>query len=453
MTDSRKDFEDQARPLARQLMTYAMNKGENYGITDVRIDITASTEQNSSIENGAVNKNVKGKSWGVSITLYAGDRVMSFHQNTLDRNALCAAIDQNMQVIHLVPENPDKRLLESEKVYKGPPEELDLYDAAAPSSETLIDYAKKIEQAALDVPGIMRTDDTGVSFDDSHRLTMATNGLDRVGSSTTFGAMISVVAQSGNRMETSYDYGSARHFSDMPDPAKIGRTASEKALSKLGATQPQTREATIVLSPEAARSFFASVIEAISGTAVYRNSTFLKDKLGQQVTGNSITIEDDPHIKRGFASRTVDGAGMKADKITFIKDGVLQAFNLNLTAARKLGMDPSGREGGLTNIRILPGNQSPETLMADIKDGFYIKSFQGGGADVNNGSFSRPASGVEIKDGKLTNNAVAGFVVAGNLKDMFMNAVVANDTPALPNTKSSMAAPTTRIDGLKIAGL
>jgi PmbA protein len=165
-----------------------------------------------------------------------------------------------------------------------------------------------------------------------------------------------------------------------------------------------------------------------------------------------ITLVDDPAIVRGTSSSTVDAAGLETKKITFIEDGVLKSYNLTLLESRQLGLAPIGRENGLTNSQVLPGAVTPDQLISDIKDGIYIKGFNGGTADVNNGIHSRQAYGTLIKDGKITDIAVDGFVVSGNLKDMFMNVAIANDTPKLPNTNHTFAAPTMRINGITISG-
>lgn len=148
----------------------------------------------------------------------------------------------------------------------------------------------------------------------------------------------------------------------------------------------------------------------------------------------------------------MDSSGQKSEPVTFIQNGVLKQFNVDLLAARQLGVDPIGRNDGTTNVSVLPGTASVEELIGDIKDGIYIRSFKGGTADTNNGTFSRPATGTLIKDGKVTGQAVDGFIVSGNLKEMFMKVAIANDTPAHPNTRYTIAAPTTRINGMTIAG-
>ncbi len=449
---TKKNFEKQARPLAKQLIDYATAKGKQYGITDVKVSISCGAEEDNSIENGQISESVSGTSWGVGVTLYAGDRSLGFGKNTLDTATLFEAIEQNMKVIHLVPENADKNLLDSDKVYKGPVADLDLVDQKPPSQTKLINYAKKMEKAAFAVSGVKTARSSNISSNQGYSLLVATNGLDQLTCGTYYQASISAIAEDKNGMEISSSHSLARHFNDMAAPEDVGRQAGKKAVAKLGSTLPDSKQTTIILSQSAAATFFSSVLSAIDGTAVYRGSTFMKDKIGQQVMSSEITIEDDPKIERGIYSKTADSSGMEAKKITFIKDGILQCFNVSLTEARKLGIDPIGRNDGTTNVRIMPGQKSKDELVADIQDGFYIEGFQGGSANVNNGNFSRQAYGTLIENGKITDKAVSGFVVSGNLKDMFMKVIIANDTPDLPNPQRTMAVPTARIDGIKIAG-
>lgn len=453
MAVSQKDFIAEARPLAEDIIAYAMTAGKQYGITDAQVSIATNDKQTNSVENGNVTSVSSGKSFGIGVSLFAGDKVLSFSKNNLDKKAILEAVEENMKVISMVPENPSARLLESSLVHKGALPDLDLYDAQRPDQDTMIDYAKKAEAAAMAEPGIKATRSASITANDIHAFTLATNGHDFYERGTSYQAAVQAVAadQDGN-MQIDYDYSIACHFSDMADPARLGVNAARNAKGKLNATFPQTGEMTIVLSPAAASSFFSLVYAAIDGSSVYKDATFMKDKIGQQVMNKGITLEDDPLIKRGLASSAVDGTGQKADKLTFIKDGVLQLYNVGLAEARLLGVKPIGRDGGPTNSRILPGDKTPDELTGDIKDGIYITGFSGGTASVDTGDFSKPANGKLIKDGKVTDIAVDGFVVGGDLKVMFMNAAIANDTPPLPNNKTGFAAPTTRLDKVMIAG-
>lgn len=453
MTTSKQEFLKTARPLAQSLIDYARTAGQAYGITDARIVISGADKNETSVEKGQVTRAVAGKTYNAGVTLYAGDRVLSFSKNTLDEAALKAAMLENMKVIHIVPENPGKRPLESGKVFKGAQAaDLDLCDANPPAQAELVQYAKDVEAAALAQPGVKTTRSVSVAKNESHLLILATNGQDFAESRTLYSAGASVIAADKNGMQIDGERSIARHFNDMAQPQQLGKEAGHNAVSKLDSSLPATGDMTIVLDNSAAESFFASVYDAIGGTAIARGASFLKNKIGQQVMNPGITIEDDPSIPRGLGSGQADTAGLEMKKITFVENGVLKSYDVSLSEARQLGIAPIGRENGATNTRVLPGAQTPDELIKDIKEGIYIKGFNGGTVNVNNGLHSRQAYGNLIKDGKVTDIAVSGFVVSGNLRDMFMKAVVANDTPALPSTKHSLAAPTTRIDGITIAG-
>ena len=453
MAMTEKEFLKQARPLAEALLDFGKTEGAKHGVSDVRVAISAGTKQSNSDEKGEVVNVVSGTSFEVTVTMYAARGAsISFTKNVRDEAQLKQAMLQNMDALKVVPGGSKKGLLEPDKVFKGPKADLDMYDHTPPTQAELIQYAKDVEAAARAEKGTKAVRSVSVSANDGHYLVLATNGLDISNSSTMYSAGAAVIAEDANGMQIGGESSFARHFNDMAKPKALGAAAGKDAVSKLSPTLPNTGEMPIVLDRDAAEAFFSSVFAAIDGTAIYRGTSFMKDKLGKQVMNADITIEDDPTIPRGASSGQVDGAGLEMRKVTFVKDGVLEAFNLTLFESRQLGMEPTGREGGETNVRILPGKVSPEDLIKDIKEGVYINGFNGGTVDVNNGQHSRQAHGFLIKDGEVTDIAVAGFVVSGNLKDMFMKAQIANDTPALPSTRHSMAAPTTRIDGLTIAG-
>ena len=452
MTYKKEDFETTARPLATDLIDFAKKSGTKKNpVTDVKIVISATDETEIEVEKGQTAREVTGQSQDVSITLYAGSRSISFTKNTLDQEALKTAIKQNIAALKIAPENEDKRLLDAADVYTGSEGNLDLYDESAPDRKTLVDFAKQVEGSAMKVKGTKTTRSVSISENKSHLLVMATNGVDIINSKTLYRAYASVIAEDKNGMQIDGESTIARHFSDLKKATKLGQEAGKNAVSRLSPDLPDTGEYTIILYNDAAQSFFSSVMDSIKGSAVYQGSTFLKDKLNTKILPEDITIVDDPRIKKGLGSRTQDTAGVEAKKVTFIKKGVLKAFNVTLASARKLGVAPIGRQNGITNASVLPGTKTPAELMSDVKYGILIKGFNGGTVNISSGTYSRQAYGLMIKDGKVTKKAVEGFVVSGNLKEMFQNVSIADDTPAHP-AGSRLVAPTTRINHVTIAG-
>lgn len=452
MSNTKQEFLTQVKPLVQSLLDYAMNDGAQYNITDAKVSISLNDSVEFEIEKGKVSTSSSGKTCGVSVSLYSGDRFLNFGMNTMDETQLKAAMLENMKAIRLAPENPDKALIDPGLLYQGPDYDLDNFDDSPVDENQLVQYAIDLENEALSVPGIKGSRSVGVSKSMSQLYTKATNGLEIYDNGTGYQAVGQIVAADANGMEIDYEASVAAHFSDMACPKVTGRMAAENALARLSSSLPKTGKMPIILSPKAAATLISSVFSAIDGTSIYHDKSFLKDKIGQQVMSKDVTIIDDPTIKRGLGSGTVDSAGMKQDPITFVENGVLKSYNIGLEESRQLGIDPIGRNSGTTNVHVLPGDKTPDELMADIKEGIYVEGFNGGTANVNNGTHSRQAYGHMIRDGQVTKEAVSGFVVAGNLKDMFMNVALANDTPQLPHPRHTSSIPTMRLDDLTISG-
>ena len=94
-----------------------------------------------------------------------------------------------------------------------------------------------------------------------------------------------------------------------------------------------------------------------------------------------------------------------------------------------------------------PSKLSPDELIADIKEGLYVTDLIGQGINPVTGDYSRGAAGFCIENGKRA-YPVSGVTIAGNLKDMFLRLVAADDL----EFKAGMDAPTLRIDDLTVAG-
>ena len=114
----------------------------------------------------------------------------------------------------------------------------------------------------------------------------------------------------GTGMERDYDFANAIYAADLRDPAEIGKSAGERAVKRLGAKKMPTCRCPVVFDPRVARGFISHLLGAISGPSIARGTSFLKDKLGQRIFPEAITIIDDPHRQRGLRSKPFDGEGI-----------------------------------------------------------------------------------------------------------------------------------------------
>jgi|GEM_PF-1680480 len=451
MDYSKKEFLKTTKPLAKKIMNYCMKEGKTYGITNAYLEISVNNGRTNFIENGELSGFSSGLLAVTIFKLFAGKKVVSCIKNSLDFEEIKESIDKNMKIIHLAPELENITFLPPEKVYRGRGVDFQLYtDFSYPQSD-LIDYACRLDKELISNDGIKS--EVSIKKKDYHTIVASSNGIFRTAHGKAYHSGVSVTAEDDKRkMESYYDGVISVDFKDFPNPESWAKEIVKEAKMKLKPIFPKSGETSIVLSPEIAADFFSSVFDAIDGTAVYEGSTFMKGKIGEQVMNEGITIIDDPRIKKCLGSQFMDNAGIKSEKIEFIKKGILKNYNMDLKEARQLGLEPIGRnEGGYTNVKVMPGKVSPEELIKDIKKGIYIKELSDGIIDVNIGTYSCPASGVMIEKGKITTKAVNGFIMSGQLQDMFMRAVLANDTPKHPNLRDSFLAPTTRIDKMIVS--
>ncbi|MGE5766796.1 MAG: TldD/PmbA family protein, partial [Bacteroidota bacterium] len=267
---------------------------------------------------------------------------------------------------------------------------------------------------------------------------------------------VSVIAGEGLGMESDYEFASAVYGRELDDPAEVGRRAGERAVQRLGAKKPPTRRLPIVFDPRISNSLLRHLAGAISGPSIARGTSFLKDRLDSQVFAKSITIVDDPHRPHGLASKPFDGEGLPNRRMNVVEDGRLTTWILDLSSARQLGLKSTGHAArgtssppspSTSNLYMEPGELSPQALMADIEDGFYVTNLMGMGINGVTGDYSRGASGFRIEKGELT-TPISEATIAGNLKQMFLNVTPADDLVF----KYGANAPTLRIDGMTLAG-
>jgi PmbA protein len=271
-----------------------------------------------------------------------------------------------------------------------------------------------------------------------------------------YGLSMTAIAGEGTAMERDYDFSSTSHSADLEPPEKIGRTAAERAVERLNPRKASTGKVAVVFDRRVSASLIGHLASAINGAAVARKTSFLMGKLGERLFAPGIRIIDDPLRKRGQRSRPFDGEGVAGNRIAVVDDGVLTTWFLDSATARELGKQTTGHAArgvssnpspSPTNLHLEPGSISPDALIADIEEGFYITDLIGSGTNIVTGDYSRGAAGFWIEKGKRS-YPVSEVTIAGHLKDVFRTLTPANDLEFRFGTN----APTLRVEGLTVAG-
>jgi PmbA protein len=337
------------------------------------------------------------------------------------------------------------------------PEDLELADASGePSADRLIDWARTAEQAALAVAGVTNSEGADAGWSQTQVALATSDGFAGSYRSTHYSVSASVIAGSGTGMERDYDFAQARHLAELADPQDVGRPAGELAVRRLHPRKVASRSVPVVFAPRVANSLLGHLAGAISGPSVARGASFLKDRLHKQIFAPGVTITDDPHRRRGLRSKPFDGECVANRRLKIVEDGLLTTWLLDSASARQLHMTSTGHASRGTasppspspsNFYLEPGAVTPQELMEDIADGFYVTELIGFGVNGVTGDYSRGAAGFWIESGAIA-YPVSELTIAGNLKDMFAALRPACDLTFKYGTDS----PTVRIDGMTVAG-
>lgn len=389
----------------------------------------------------------------LGLRVFVGERSAIVSAPGMDTASFADIAERAVAMARVVPPDPLSNLGDLRKI---PPVDLDLEDAAEPDALALGNCAALAEDAALAVAGITNTEGADAGFSRSEAVLVTSRGF--VGSYRRTGYSVSAtaLAGTGTEMQRDYDYSSTVHLADLDDPAGIGRRAAERALARLYPTRPKTTRLSVLYDPRVSTSLIGHLSGAVNGAGVARGTSFLKDRMGQQIFAKGIVVRDDPHRRRGLRSRPFDGEGQPTAPLDIVADGVLMSWILDSRSARQLGLKTTGHAArgtssppgpSATNLYLEPGALSPAELMADITEGLYVTELIGSGINGITGDYSRGAAGFMIRNGALA-EPVAEITIAGNLVEMFAWLTPANDLRFLRGTD----APTIRIDGMMMAG-
>ena len=321
-----------------------------------------------------------------------------------------------------------------------------------------IEDAKRAEAAARDFdPRIDNSE--GSQASSGYARVVYGNSLGFVGSyeSASHGLFSEPLAREGDSMQRDYWMTSGRRLSDLEDAASVGRKAAERAIRRLGGKSIKTCEAPVIFDGLTAPSLIGQIASCVSGYSIYRESSFLGDKLGEKIAASEVTIIDDGRLAGGLGSKPFDGEGQPTRRNTIVENGELKTWLLDTYSGSKLGMDSTGSAArgtgsaprvGTTNLWLEPGEKTLDEMIAELDRGLIVTELIGMGFNPTTGDYSRGAAGLWVENGEII-HPVEEITIAGNLGDMLQSIDRIGSELAW---RGRTASPPIRIASMTIAG-
>jgi PmbA protein len=406
------------------------------------------------VREAAIEESERSEGDDVGLRVFVGRRQAVVSTNDIKADAAELA-ERAVAMARAAPDDPFAGLADPDRLAHHFPD-LDLLDPNLPSVAELEERARRAESAALAVRGVTTSGGASASAGIGGMVLVTSHGFRGAYLSSGQSVAMTAIAGEGTAMERDYDYSSTVHGADLQSPEKVGRVAGERAVERLNPRKVKSKRVPVVFDRRVAGSLVGHLASAVNGTAVARKTSVLKDRLGERLFRPGIHVLDDPHRLRGLRSRPFDAEGVATKRLAVVEDGVLASWLLDSATARELGSATTGHaqrgvssapSPGPSNLHLAAGGDTPEALMADIAEGFYVTDLIGVGVNYVTGDYSRGASGFWIENGKRS-YPVSEVTIAGNLIDMFQALFPANDL----EFRFATNAPTVRVEGLTVGG-
>ena len=409
-----------------------------------------------SVRLGSLEEVEREESRDLGLGVFMGRRQAAVSGSDLSSEGRAKLLDRVLAMARLAPEDPYAGLASAERLGKGTDRDLDLFDPGEPDAQALEARARAAEDAALAVAGVTNTNGGSASWSASSWGLVTSGGFRGVQKATSSSLSAQAIAGEGSAMEQGAEGRSARWTEDLPSAESIGSEAARRAVASLGARKVASTTAAVIFENRLAGQLLGPLIGAISGPAVARGVSFLKDRLGKPVFGRDLTVRDDPHRVRGLGSAPFDDEGVATRPMDIIAEGVLTTWLLNSSSARQLGLQTTGHASrglagppgvGHSNLTMLPGSMDQNELMRSADTGVLVTSMFGPSLNGNTGDWSVGCSGVWFEGGEAA-YPVTEITIAGNLLDIYQRLVPGSDL----EIRGSVNAPSLLVDDLTIAG-
>ncbi|MBX3605991.1 MAG: metalloprotease PmbA [Piscinibacter sp.] len=447
------------RAQFEQLVEDALALAKQLGASEAGAEVSEGVGLSVSVRKGEVENVERNRDKSLGVTVYVGQRRGNASTSDFSRTALEQTVRAAHDIARFTAEDPAAGLPEVEDLAFGPAAtlDLDLFHPWDIDAEQAVELAQRCEAAALTVDRrITNSDGAGVSAQQSHFFAGNTRGFRGGYASSRHSLSVAPIAslpgKGGDDMQRDAWYSSMRVPDQLAAPEAVGRYASERALSRLRSRKIATCEVPVLFESTVAAGLLGALVQATSGGALYRKSSFLVDCLGQEVLSPHLDVHEDPHVPRGKGSAPFDDEGVVTKARDVVRGGVVQGYFLSSYSARKLGLRTTGHAGGSQNLTLTSRLTQPgddlDAMLRKLHRGLFVIELMGQGVNYVTGDYSRGAAGFWVEGGRIV-HPVHEITIAGNLRDMLRHIVAVG---ADAYTVGSKTVGSVLIERMKIAG-
>lgn len=422
--------------MMQNLVAEILEKATKLGATAAEVDVGTTKGFSVDVREGEVETVEYNQDKDISLTVYVGQRTGSVSLSDVREEAVHAAIKAAINIARFTDEDPYAGIAE-QKLLAFNFTQPDIFFPWDITPTAAIELAKNCEAHALKKDKrIAMSEHVSVGTGQALSIYGNTQGFVGMYPSSRHEMSCVLIAKSGEDMQRDYSYTIACDPTLLKSGIEIADEAVERTVHRLNAKRLKTCRVPIIFAAEEARSFLGSFVAAITGSNLYRKSSFLLDRLGTKVFPSHIRMDERPFLPKELGSAPFDDNGVATKQNVFIENGILLNYALGVYSARKLGMQTTGNAGGVHNLFITTSENNLKNLIKKMHKGLLVTEMMGQGVNLVTGDYSRGAAGFWVENGEIQ-YPVQEVTIAGNLKDMYASIIeVGNDVDHRGNIKT-----------------
>ncbi len=397
-----------SKAFFEDLVDTALAHAKKLGATDAGAEASEGCGLSVSVRKGEIENVERNRDKSLGITVYSGQRRGNASTSDFSKTAIRQTVQAAFDIARFTAEDPAAGLPDAADIAQVGEQrtDLDLFHPWAVNSEQAAEMAMRCEAAALQTSKkITNSEGASVSAQQAHFFSAHTHGFRGGYASSRHSFSVSPIAGKGAGMQRDAWYSSMRDATELASPEAVGRYAAERALSRLKSRKIGTTQCPVLFESPLAAGLLGSVVQALSGGALYRKSSFLLDSLGKRVLPQHIDISEDPFIVRGKGSSPFDDEGVRVKARKVIEAGRVQGYFLSSYSARKLSMPTTGNAGGSHNLvlssRHTRASDTLDEMLRKLGTGLFVTELMGQGVNYVTGDYSRGASGFWVENGVI----------------------------------------------------
>ncbi len=421
----------------QELTHSALAHAKKLGATDAAAEASEGSGLSVSARLGALENMERNRDKSLGVTVYVGQSRGNANTSDFSSVAIRQTVQAAFDIARFTAADDMAGLPRRDEYARfanGKTPDFDLFHPWSLTSADALDLALRCEATAFAVDKrITNSEGAGVSAQQSHfwaahwREGAGGGGIAFEGGyassrhSLSAGLIAANSKRTGADMQQGSWHTSMRDARDMASPEAVGKYAAERALARLGAKKLSTRSCPVLFESTVAVGLLGAFVQATSGGALYRKTTFLEDSLGKQVFPKHISVLDDPFEIKGKGSSPFDEEGVATQRREVVQSGCVAGYFLSCYSARKLGLISTGNAGGSHNLSLrssrTKASDDLDAMLQKLGTGLFVTELMGQGVNYVTGDYSRGASGYWVEGGRIA-YPVHEITIAGNLKNM-----------------------------------